>query len=48
MNPTTTLDEQDIVRICAANDIEYVSSRRITDGFTNEVHCVSVMMIVAI
>jgi len=41
MNPETTITLQDIKNICRENGIKYQSAKRITDGFTNEVHLIN-------
>lgn len=41
MNPETTLTPQDIQAICAHHSISYQSDKRITTGFSNEVHLIN-------
>jgi aminoglycoside phosphotransferase (APT) family kinase protein len=41
MNPRTTLTSVDIAKICDAHGIKFASAKRVTSGFTNEVHLIN-------
>jgi aminoglycoside phosphotransferase (APT) family kinase protein len=41
MNPKTTLSPEDIAKICSAHGITFANTKRITTGFTNEVHLIN-------